>query len=77
VLNQLKDNERQIVNLLLKREKLTRLEVEKELGLRKSQTIDLIKGLRELSIVEQIGRGRSTYYMLKTQLKKCVDYQAI
>lgn len=64
-LNHLNDKENQIVYLLKQREKLTRQEIENELGLKKSQTIDIIKKLRDLNIVGQIGRGRSTYYVLK------------
>ncbi|MDK2868589.1 MAG: hypothetical protein PWP38_2904, partial [Clostridiales bacterium] len=36
------------------------------LGLKKSQTIDLLGRLRELNLIAQIGRGRATTYVLKT-----------
>ena len=64
IIHRLNDKENQIVKLLTKRERLTRKEIEDELGLKKSQTIDLIKHLRDLDVVKQIGRGRSTFYIL-------------
>lgn len=66
---QLNENERLICKLLEKRGMLSRSEFENELGLKKSQTIDLIVRLRELQLVSQIGRGRATKYMLKKEAR--------
>ncbi len=64
---QLNENERLICKLLAQSEALSRPEIENGLGLKKSQTIDLIVRLRELRLVSQVGRGRATKYMLKRE----------
>lgn len=61
----LNGNERLICKLLEQGRGLSRYEIENGLGLKKSQTVDLIIGLRERHLVSQIGRGRATKYMLK------------
>ncbi len=61
---QLNDNERLIYKTLEERGALSRSEIQEEIGLKKSQTIDLLQVLRELKLVSQIGRGRTTKYSL-------------
>lgn len=60
----LNDNEQLIYRIIDERGALSRSEIEDEIGLKKSQTIDLIQGLRELKLISQIGRGRTTKYTL-------------
>lgn len=62
---QLNEHEKRIYQLLEKKGSLRRSEIEADLALKKSQTIDLINHLRSLNILSQIGRGRSTKYILK------------
>lgn len=64
---ELNENERLIYKLLESGDALSRASIEKELGLKKSQTIDLLSRLRELNLVAQIGRGRSTKYLLTSK----------
>lgn len=64
---ELNENERLIYKLLESGDDLSRATIEKELGLKKSQTVDLLSRLRDLNLVAQIGRGRSTKYVLKNK----------
>lgn len=67
---ELNENEQLIYRLLEAGNALSRSAIEEGLGLKKSQTIDLLSHLRELNLVAQIGRGRSTKYMLKGHNRK-------
>lgn len=62
----LNENEQMIYTLLKTGDALSRSAIENALGLKKSQTIDLLGRLRELNLIAQIGRGRATTYVLKT-----------
>jgi len=64
-IHQLNEHEKRIYKLIQEKGSLRRSEIEVELALKKSQTIELINHLRSLNILSQIGRGRSTKYILK------------
>ena len=63
-LEALNSNERMIYNLLKMNSIMTRSEIELKLGLKKSQTVELLAHLRELKLVAQVGGGRTTAYKL-------------
>lgn len=64
-IKQLNPTQLKIYNLLRLNDGMRRSEIEAELGLKKSQTIDLLKGLRERSLIIQTGNGPNTKYSLK------------
>lgn len=56
----------QLIYKLLKRDgELRRSDIEGALGLRKSQTVELIRHMRERGLIAQIGNGRATRYILR------------
>ena len=59
------NGEVKVFEILKKREKLSRKEIEELSGYNKSKVIRSINGLIEKSIVEQLGKGRSVKYQLK------------
>ena len=59
------NGEVKVFEILKKREKLSRKEIEELSGYNKSKVIRSINGLIEKSIVEQVGKGRSVKYQLK------------
>lgn len=63
-MDHLNDKERMILMTLQEKGAMTRNQIEKKLGLKKSQTIDLIANLRSQKRVIQIGKGRATKYVL-------------
>lgn len=64
-LSHLTKKERQVYQDIKKQGVMKRAEIEKELGLKKSQTIEIINRLRELNLIAQIGNGRATKYVIK------------
>ena len=62
--DRLSKNESLIYDLLKNNGKMKRSEIEIKLGLKKSQTLELIKNLREYQLIIQVGRGIKTEYMI-------------
>ena len=62
--DRLSKNESLIYDLLKNNGKMKRSEMEIKLGLKKSQTLELIKNLREYQLIIQVGRGIKTEYMI-------------
>ncbi|MDP3487284.1 MAG: putative DNA binding domain-containing protein [Bacillota bacterium] len=54
-----------IFKVISERGAMSRVELEQELGLRKSQTSEIIAGLRSRGLVAQIGRGKDTKYVIR------------
>ncbi len=69
--SRLSDKEEVIYRLIENKGPIFRSEIEKEIGLGKSQTIDLINKLRSLQFITSVGQGRSTRY-IATKHSKCV-----
>ncbi|MHB1452701.1 MAG: RNA-binding domain-containing protein [Saccharofermentanales bacterium] len=63
--SKLTEKELLIYNSISKKGFMTRSEIEKTVGLKKSHTIDLINKLRDKDLIAQIDRGRITKYMIK------------
>lgn len=57
--------ERMLYELIREHESMKRTDIQKELGLKKSQTINIINKLRDFNLVVQVGNGRETKYMIK------------
>lgn len=57
--------EQEIVSLLRKNEKMSRLEIEKTIGLEKDKTIRVINSLLKKNIIHKEGLGRGTKYRIK------------
>ncbi len=64
-LDSLNDHELLIYRLLQKNGEMKRMDIEDALGLRKSQTVELIRHMRERQLIAQIGNGRTTRYTLR------------
>lgn len=66
-LNQLEiDNPlNQVIEYLKDGELASRLDIEKELGLKKSATLDLLNRLVQLNLITIVGQGKNTKYSLK------------
>ncbi len=64
-LERLTEKERFIYDLINKQGALRRVDIEKEIRLKKSQTIDMINKLRDLNIIMQVGNGPTTKYIIK------------
>jgi ATP-dependent DNA helicase RecG len=62
-IDSLPEKEQQIYELILEHGPISRSEIEKEIGIGKSQTVELINQLRTRNLVAQIGKGRSTAYV--------------
>lgn len=60
----LNENEKRIVTLLKKNELMSRSEIEVALGLKRTQTGDLLKRLRQLNIIVKVGSGSNVKYKL-------------
>lgn len=60
----LNDKEREIYHLIRENAPIDRSSIEKQIGLGKSQTIELLNHLRNKKLIAQIGRGRSVKYMI-------------
>ncbi len=63
--NHLNEKERTIYQALLKKGPLTRSTLEEELNLKKTQTVSILKALREKKIVVQLGKGPNAKYTLR------------
>jgi ATP-dependent DNA helicase RecG len=61
---ELSENEIRILSLLAENESMTRQQIEEALNLKKTQTNELIKGLKRSRKLIQVGSGRSTAYKL-------------
>lgn len=68
VMEPLNANERRIYSLLKRDGAKGRNEIEVKLNLKKSQTSDLLRRMREKDLVVQIGNGRSTKYILSSRV---------
>ncbi len=64
-LDRLTKKERQLYEAIKAQGTMRRVEIEKELGLKKTQTIEIINNLRNINLIAQIGNGRATKYILK------------
>ena len=64
-LDRLSEKERLLCEALSREGIMKRSEIEKELNLKKSQTIDIINRLRSMNYIAQIGNGRATRYIIK------------
>ena len=64
-LERLTNKERMVFKALRNHGQMKRTEIEKELGLKKSQTIEIINNLRRMNLIAQIGNGRATHYIIK------------
>jgi ATP-dependent DNA helicase RecG len=60
----LKQNERLIYDLLQTNGAMKRADIELVLGLKKSQTVDLLNNLKEYQLISQFGNGPATKYIL-------------
>lgn len=60
----LNENEKRIVTLLKKYELMSRSEIEVALGLKRTQTGDLLKSLRQLNFIVKVGSGSNVKYKL-------------
>ncbi len=65
----LSEKEEIIYRLIEDKGPIFRSEIEKEIGLGKSQTIDLINELRTLQFITSVGQGRSTRYIITKESK--------
>lgn len=63
-LEKLNLNEHLIYNLLRANGAMRRADLEVELSLKKSQTVDLLNNLRAYKLISQIGNGRNTKYVI-------------
>ena len=57
--------EEKIIQYLNEYEKVVSKEVEKLLGIKESRTRELLKSMVDRGLIERVGAGRSTYYILK------------
>jgi DNA-binding MarR family transcriptional regulator len=62
----LKENENRILQLLEKKKAMNRQEIERALGLKRTQTGDLLKRLREMNLVTKVGSGAYVKYQLRS-----------
>lgn len=65
-LDRLTEKERLTYEVIKRGGEIKRIDIQKELGLKKSQTIDIINSLRKNNLIAQIGNGRSTKYIVKS-----------
>lgn len=70
ILEGLNDHEQRIFKLLKQDGAKTRKEIELKLNLKKTQTSDLLRNMRNQDLVVQIGSGRSTRYTLSSKLDR-------
>jgi len=66
----LNNHEQRIFKLLERDGARTRKEIELMLNLKKTQTSDLLKNMRNQDLIVQIGSGRSTKYILSSKFKR-------
>lgn len=64
-LDRLSNKERRLYKSIKLHGSMKRVDIEKELGLKKSQTIEIINKLRTINLIAQIGNGASTKYIIK------------
>ena len=62
----LADQELLICKAIGERGSVSRAELERELGLKKSQTSDIIARLRSRKLIAQVGKGRETRYVIRS-----------
>ena len=65
VSDNLMPQEEKIIQYLDKYKRVVSKEVEKLLGIKESRTRELLKSMVDRGLIERLGRGRSTYYVLK------------
>jgi len=65
-ISSLNDKEKIIYNYIKSKGTITRKEAEDLLGLKKTQTAQVLKRLYELNVIMQIGSGRSTRYKIRS-----------
>lgn len=70
ILEDLNDHEQRIFKLLKRDGAKTRKEIELKLNLKKTQTSDLLRNMRNQDLIVQIGSGRSTKYILSSKLDR-------
>ncbi len=62
--SQMSEKEKKIYQLIEKKGPIARSMIEKEIGLGKSQTIELINQIRSLGLITTVGQGPSTQYII-------------
>lgn len=65
-IEQLSEKERQIYTMIHEHGPIGRNEIETQIGIGKTQTVELINNLRARHLIAQIGKGPSTKYMVAT-----------
>lgn len=70
ILEDLNNHEQRIFELLKRDGAKTRKEIELKLNLKKTQTSELLRNMRNQDLIVQIGSGRSTKYILSSKLDR-------
>ena len=69
-MNELSEDEEKVINFLLENNQISRIKVEDLLSLKKTFSVKVLNGLIEKDIIERIGRGKNTYYILARTRKE-------
>ena len=69
-MNELSEDEEKVINFLLENNQISRIKVEDLLSLKKTFSVKVLNGLIEKDVIERIGRGKNTYYILARTIKE-------